>query len=624
MRNAIVLLLLLAACTADPPVGRAGGPLRTAFEEAAREQEVPEPLLLAIGWVESRWHTPSGVEDRHTEDLGARGLMGVLERPDQPRLSEAAKKLGVQPSLAEKDAATNIHTAAIVLRDLALETLGRIPPRIEDWRPVVARYGSPDDDLTGAAYATDVFAVLQQGAEGIAEGDEPLLLEPIGKLGEQFGQTRNALTGGVDFPGAKWVPAKWDHFQYGRTSAITHIIIHTTEGSYNSAISWFRSPSNPWKTSAHYVVRSSDGEVTQMVRESDTAHHIGGWNPFTIGIEHEAMAGEGHLWFTEAMLRTSAAITRAACLRYGIPMDRNHIRGHVEVPGASHWDPGPYFPWDYYMSLVRDPNITGGPGVSNPCGGLDYAGECQGSTLRWCENGVTREVSCAASGKSCGWQDTTVGYNCLEGTPADPCGGLDYAGECQGSTLRWCEGGAIRTFDCSTQGETCGWEDASVGNNCIPGAPVDPCGGLDYAGECQGTTLRWCESGTLRTHDCSTQGQSCGWQDDNVGNNCVPTPAPSECEQLGYAGECNGDVLRWCENGQVQTYDCSESNKGCGWQDANVGHNCLYTCASLGYAGTCDGDTLRWCENGSMRTQACSALGKSCGWQSEAVGYNCL
>jgi uncharacterized protein YgiM (DUF1202 family) len=34
-------------------------------------------------------------------------------------------------------------------------------------------------------------------------------------------------------------------------------------------------------------------------------------------------------------------------------MDRSRIIGHNEVPGATHTDPGPYFNWSYYMSLVR-------------------------------------------------------------------------------------------------------------------------------------------------------------------------------------------------------------------------------------------------------------------------------
>jgi Peptidase family M23 len=47
------------------------------------------------------------------------------------------------------------------------------------------------------------------------------------------------------------------------------------------------------------------------------------------------------------------------------------------------------------------------------------------------------------------------------------------------------------------------------------------CGSLDYVGACDGSTLRWCEAGTLMEVDCAKSGRACGWQDDAVGNNCL-------------------------------------------------------------------------------------------------------
>jgi N-acetyl-anhydromuramyl-L-alanine amidase AmpD len=59
-------------------------------------------------------------------------------------------------------------------------------------------------------------------------------------------------------------------------------------------------------------------------------------------------------WFTTAMYHASAALTRSVCLRYGIPMDRNHIIGHVQVPGTTHTDPGPLWDWVRYLRLVNN------------------------------------------------------------------------------------------------------------------------------------------------------------------------------------------------------------------------------------------------------------------------------
>ncbi len=111
------------------------------------------------------------------------------------------------------------------------------------------------------------------------------------------------------------------------------------------------------------MIRSSDGEVTQTVRDADTAWHARSGNPYSIGIEHEGWVDEP-AWFTDAMYRSSAALTSHLADRYGIPKDREHILGHVEVPGNDHTDPGPHWDWDYYMELVGgDPGDPGEPGT---------------------------------------------------------------------------------------------------------------------------------------------------------------------------------------------------------------------------------------------------------------------
>jgi hypothetical protein len=63
--------------------------------------------------------------------------------------------------------------------------------------------------------------------------------------------------------------------------------------------------------SSHYVVRSSDGQITQMVAEKDTAWHARSANPYSIGIEHEGYVDQPS-WFTDAMYRSSAALTRTS------------------------------------------------------------------------------------------------------------------------------------------------------------------------------------------------------------------------------------------------------------------------------------------------------------------------
>ncbi|CUU02445.1 MAG: N-acetylmuramoyl-L-alanine amidase [Fimbriimonadales bacterium] len=174
-----------------------------------------------------------------------------------------------------------------------------------------------------------------------------------------------------DYPGARWVPAYSGNYTASNrpsTYPIRYVIVHVTQGSYSGTISWFQNPSA--RVSAHYVLRSSDGEITQMVRHKDIAWHAGNWtyNTQSIGLEHEGWVNDPR-WFTTAMYRSSANLTRYICDQYGIPKTRSYIIGHNEVPGATHTDPGPYWDWNYYMSLVAGPNAS-------------YAGATFPSTIR--------------------------------------------------------------------------------------------------------------------------------------------------------------------------------------------------------------------------------------------------
>ncbi|MFG1606079.1 N-acetylmuramoyl-L-alanine amidase [Actinoplanes sp. NPDC049265] len=172
----------------------------------------------------------------------------------------------------------------------------------------------------------------------------------------------------------RWLPAAYasnnpaDANAYGnydpadrpRDLPIRYIVIHDTESSYQSTLASFQNPTA--YTSAHYVIRSSDGEVTQMVRTSDIAWHAGNSlvNDESIGIEHEGYAADGSVWFTDAMYRNSAALVRYLAARYHIPLDRDHIVGHDDIAHqrnytGSHWDPGPFWNWSYFMKLLHAP-----------------------------------------------------------------------------------------------------------------------------------------------------------------------------------------------------------------------------------------------------------------------------
>lgn len=147
------------------------------------------------------------------------------------------------------------------------------------------------------------------------------------------------------------------------SGSIDLIIVHVTQGSWTSAINWFQDPNA--QASAHYVVRSSDGFVGQSVSEKDIAWHAGNWpyNQASIGIEHEGYF-DNPAWFTDVMFRSSAQLTAYLANEYQIPIDRDHIIGHNEVPdpynpseygAADHhvFCPGEYWWWNLYMGYVN-------------------------------------------------------------------------------------------------------------------------------------------------------------------------------------------------------------------------------------------------------------------------------
>jgi hypothetical protein len=86
-------------------------------------------------------------------------------------------------------------------------------------------------------------------------------------------------------------------------------------------------------------------------------------NHRSIGIEFEGYAYRPG-WYNASTYETGARLVRDITRRHGIPRDRAHIIGHAEVPNprdptrfggvSGHTDPGPYWNWTTFMTLVRN------------------------------------------------------------------------------------------------------------------------------------------------------------------------------------------------------------------------------------------------------------------------------
>ncbi len=367
------------------------------FEAAAQEFGVPKELLVAISYSQTRLKNHDGPSvdggfglmdlagDTPREDGRGKHEERLVRRSNrQHTLDEAAKLLGVSPDTLKRDDRQNVRAGAALLREYARQLHGKTPTRLSDWYDIVAKY-SGDTTTEGAQSAADeVYTTLQNGASArTTEGQVQIQANP--DVRPRSRELRNlrlrSRTSGQNPTGAecpstivcRFVPAgyaqnsadpadfgNYDHANRPRDMKIKYIVVHDTEGSYQSAINHFQNTNS--YVSCNYIIRSSDGDVTQMVRNQDVGWCAGDWyvNMHSINIEHEAFAAQGATWYTEAMYQSSAKLVRYLAEKYGIPLDREHIIGHDEVPTISptrmagqHWDPGPYWDWNHYMALLH-------------------------------------------------------------------------------------------------------------------------------------------------------------------------------------------------------------------------------------------------------------------------------
>ncbi|PCJ78967.1 MAG: hypothetical protein COA57_15885, partial [Flavobacteriales bacterium] len=174
-----------------------------------------------------------------------------------------------------------------------------------------------------------------------------------------------------DYAPALWDPVPSCNFSSRAGTPISAITIHTIQGTYAGAISWAKNCSS--NVSYHYVVRSSDGQVTQLVYESDKGWHVGSENPYTIGYEHDGYISDPS-YYTMALFTASAGISKDVVNSgYGINPLRTYwgpsctggssacqlgncikIKGHQHYPNQSHTDPGQYWDWWLYYNLIND------------------------------------------------------------------------------------------------------------------------------------------------------------------------------------------------------------------------------------------------------------------------------
>lgn len=178
----------------------------------------------------------------------------------------------------------------------------------------------------------------------------------------------------MDDGNAIWLPSS--NFDTGRNGAsIDRIILHTTEGSFDGALGWLRGAaagSSNRASSSHYLVSADGSRIAQLVREADTAWAAGNlaFNRRGINIEQEGYAARGE--FSDALYAATGALVGRVARRHSIPLDRQHVIGHMDVPDPNnpalkggidhHDDPGNAYDFERLLRIAR---ATGEPAL--PC-----------------------------------------------------------------------------------------------------------------------------------------------------------------------------------------------------------------------------------------------------------------
>lgn len=355
-----------AATAAVPTAGEGNAPraesLGAAFSAAAAEFGVPQDLLVAIAQTETGLYFVPGLAGDAYEGQPAYGVMALRGE----RLVRAARLAGTSVQAVQTAARDNIRAAAALLRAEAdaLPTANQGLATLPDWATAVARYSGLPTAATQAEYVNNgVYAVLRSGLPdetarrhglslaGRTDLPDELIAPPGGGLDPQR----------LDYRGATWQPAPASNFTNGRSMSIELLVIHTCAGAWSGCWGWLTTPypTNPNKTSAHYVVKEDGKLVYQLVEENDTAHHVGKpWkglstNARSVGIEHAGFSYQGTNKWTEGQVAASAALSCDIVKRNRIIQDRDHIIGHYQPdPVNRSDDPGTNFPWADYMTRI--------------------------------------------------------------------------------------------------------------------------------------------------------------------------------------------------------------------------------------------------------------------------------
>ncbi len=222
------------------------------------------------------------------------------------------------------------------------------------------------------------------------------------------------------------------------------------------------------------------------------------------------------------------------------------------------------------------------------CGKITVTGCCDGTTLKYCEKGVLKTMDCSKSPK-CGWDTSFSYYDCGTSGASDPSGKFPKS----------CSATPPDLGPTPDAGATDAKASDSGGSTA--------CGGVSYEGCCNGSVLWYCDSGTLKSLSCS-KSPKCGWDSSGKYYDCGTSGGADPAGKHPKACKSVPDFGLPPDTGAT---DAKAPDSG-----GSTG------CGSVSYEGCCDGTTLKYCDSGKLETLDCTKSPK-CGWDSSGKYYDC-
>ena len=373
----LCLIMGVIACAERTPT-TSDGSLARSLELAADEAGVSRDLVMAIAIEEDGLALPAlriVRDDDHVPVAGALELRhGRLDT-----LALGAALLGTTEEALRTDTDLATRAGARVLATLGAQH--GAGSSYESWRTTLEVMSGMDDD-NARAYASRVLAILHRGGSFPARAGETIQLAAHAEIAAiEPTVARLEPATATDFAGAVWFTTSCTNkCDVGRplgNAAVDKIVIHDTEGGWDGSVATLQ---NDAGKSVHYIVDRDGSRVGQFRHETDTTWHAGNYyyNETSVGIEHVGVAADP-AGYAAGLYDTSRALVADIRTRWNVPLDRQHIIGHYQVPdgtsisessapcsdtldhcetsanfgGASnHRDPGYNWQWCQYMEKL--------------------------------------------------------------------------------------------------------------------------------------------------------------------------------------------------------------------------------------------------------------------------------